>query len=99
MLQYSKKETKKKIKEFMKNYGKDRANKYNSQSDSVDVFYYGTAITPEIVVNKLFRKMTVEEASDFLDNLEKRDQSVSKVQLVGGTYGYFIKYKRKRRHY
>lgn len=99
MLQYSKKQTKKMIKDFMRSYGKSLKQESDLYTDPTEVMYYGTAVTPELIIKKLFRKMTLEEASNFLLNLEKRDQTVEKVELLDGTYSYFIKYKRKRRHY
>ena len=99
MLQYSKKDTKRKIKDFMRDYGRSLAEESGIQRDTVDVTYYGTAVTPELIIKKLFRKMTIEEAQTFLDNLEKRDQTVEKKELSDGTMSYFIKFKRKRRHY
>lgn len=99
MLQYTKSETKKKIKHFMRDYGRSIDKESGHEKDTDDVSYYGTAVTPELIIKKLFRKMTIQEAEQFLSSLEKTDDMVGKVELEDGSHSYFIKYKRKRRHY
>lgn len=99
MLEERKKEIKNRIKTFMRDYGKPTHADKVREEDPLSPFYYGIAITPEMVVKKLFRKMTIEEASEFLHNMEATDKSIGKTLLEDGTYVYYLNYKKKRKHW
>jgi hypothetical protein len=56
-------------------------------------------LTPEIVVNKIYRKMTIYEAEDLLYELADNDNKISRTEADDGLGVYFYKYKRKRKYY
>ena len=58
-----------------------------------------TSITVEQVISRFYRKMTVDEAEDLLEEMANTDRMIVKEQLSDGSYVYFYRYKPKKAYY
>ena len=58
-----------------------------------------TTLVPEQVVKRFYRNMTIEEATDLLEEMVNTDKRIVKELLQDGTWVYFYKYVPKKAYY